>query len=74
MDRRAFLQAASAIAGGLAMAEALLPRYAQAQTISFTDARIRARYVSFPSPGGTAGTMRGYLVQPPASAPSRRCW
>ena len=46
------------------MAQALLPRYAQAQTISFTDPRIKARYVTYPSPGGTPGTMRGYLVQP----------
>ena len=30
--------------GGLAMAQALLPRYAQAQTISFTDERIKGRY------------------------------
>src|SRR5205085_4234498 len=42
----------------------LLPRYAQAQTISFTDERIQARYVNYPSPGGTSGQMRGYLVQP----------
>ena len=43
-------------AGGLVMAQSLLPRYAQAQTISFTDPRIKARYVSYPSPGGTSGT------------------
>lgn len=48
MDRREFLlQAAAVTAGGLAMAQALLPRYAQAQTISFTDQRIKARYVSY---------------------------
>ncbi len=69
MDRRAFLEAASAIAGGLAMAQALLPRYARAQTISFTDPRIRARYVDYPSPGGSSGQMRGYLVQPSGSGP-----
>jgi carboxymethylenebutenolidase len=69
MDRRAFLQAAGAIAGGMAMAQALLPNYARAQTISFTDARIRARYVGYPSPGGSSGTMRGYLVQPAGSGP-----
>jgi carboxymethylenebutenolidase len=46
------------------MAQALLPRYAQAQTISFTDPRIKGRYVTYPSPGGSSGTMRGYLVQP----------
>jgi carboxymethylenebutenolidase len=38
MDRRVFLAKSAAVtAGGLAMAQALLPRYARAQTISFTD-------------------------------------
>jgi carboxymethylenebutenolidase len=70
MDRRSFLQRAAAVtAGGLAMAQALLPRYAQAQTVSFTDERIKARYVSYPSPGGTSGTMRGYLVRPNGTGP-----
>src|SRR6185295_19033513 len=64
IDRREFLERAALIAGGLAMAQALLPRYAAAQTISFTDQRIKAKYVTYPSPGGTSGTMRGYLVQP----------
>jgi carboxymethylenebutenolidase len=73
IDRREFLQRAGALTIGgvsaLAMAEALLPRYARAQTISFTDPRIKARYVTYPSPGGTSGTMRGYLVQPATPAP-----
>jgi carboxymethylenebutenolidase len=69
IDRRQFLLLASAVAGGLAMAQALLPRYAQAQTISFTDTRIRAQYVTYPSPGGTSGQMRGYLVQPAGAGP-----
>jgi len=70
MDRREFLQRAAAITvGGLAMAQALLPRYAQAQTISFTDARIKGTYVTYPSPGGSSGTMRGYLVQPTKPGP-----
>jgi carboxymethylenebutenolidase len=70
IDRRAFLQQAAVVtAGGLVMAQALLPRYAQAQTISFTDPRIKAKYVTYPSPGGTSGTMRGYLVQPDGSGP-----
>ena len=65
MDRRDFLLRAAAVTvGGLAMAQALLPRYVQAQTISFTDERIKARYVNYPSPGGSSGQMRGYLVQP----------
>ena len=51
------------------MAQALLPRYAQAQTISFTDQRIRANYVTYPSPDGNSGTMRGYLVQPAGAGP-----
>src|SRR5882672_3138358 len=70
IDRREFLQRASVLTvGGLAMAQALLPRYAQAQTISFTDQRIKAKYVTYPSAGGTSGTMRGYLVQPNGQGP-----
>ena len=70
IDRREFLLRASIlVAGGLAMAQALLPRYAQAQTISFTDARIKAQYVTYPSPGGNSGQMRGYLVQPAGQGP-----
>ena len=73
IDRREFLHRASLLTIGgvsaLAMAEALLPRYAQAQTISFTDTRIKARYVEYPSPGGNSGTMRGYLVQPNKPGP-----
>ena len=73
MDRREFLSRAASIAvvggSGLAMAQALLPRYAQAQTISFTDARMKANYVTYPSPGGNSGTMRGYLVQPAGAGP-----
>ena len=73
MKRREFLNKAAAlvVTGGsaLAMAQALLPRYAEAQTISFTDKRIKARYVEYNSPGGTSGRMRGYLVQPSGSGP-----
>ena len=74
MGRREFLRRAVAmkiIGGGsaLAMAQALLPRYAEAHTISFTDERIKARYVAYDSPGGTSGTMSGYLVQPSGSGP-----
>jgi len=70
IDRRAFLQQAAAVTvGGLAMAQALMPRYANAQTISFTDERIKGKYVTYPSPGGTSGTMRGYLVQPKGNGP-----
>jgi carboxymethylenebutenolidase len=73
IDRREFLQRASVLTVGgvsaLAMAQALLPRYALAQTISFTDTRIKAKYITYPSPGGTSGTMRGYLVQPTGTGP-----
>jgi carboxymethylenebutenolidase len=70
IDRREFLARASVIVvGGLAMAQALLPRYAQAQTISFTDARMKAQYINYPSPGGSSGQMRGYLVQPAGTGP-----
>jgi carboxymethylenebutenolidase len=74
MERREFLNRAAAITiigGGsaLVMAQALLPRYAEAQMISFTDARIKARYVNYDSPGGNSGKMRGYLVQPAGPGP-----
>lgn len=73
MSRRAFLNQASrlVVVGGsaIAMAEALLPRYAEAQTISFTDDRITPRYVDYDSPGGSSGKMRGYLVQPAGEGP-----
>ena len=70
IDRRTFLvRAAVVTAGGLAMAHALLPQYAKAQTISFTDSRIKATYVAYDSPGGTSGKMRGYLVQPAGTGP-----
>ena len=73
IDRRTFFKRASAItiggASALWMAESLLPRYAEAQTISFTDRRIKGRYVEYPSPRGTSGSMRGYLVQPTGDGP-----
>ena len=73
MTRRDFFNKASALAvvggAGLAMAQALLPRYAEAQTISFTDERIKARYVEYDSAGGTSGKMRGYLVKPAGDGP-----
>jgi carboxymethylenebutenolidase len=70
IDRREFLLRAAALAaGGLAMAQALLPRYARAQTVSITDPRIRAQYVTYESRGGNSGSMRGYLVQPSGTGP-----
>ena len=69
IDRRSFLKPAALITGGLAMAQALMPRYANAQTISFTDERIKGQYVTYDSPGGNSGKMRGYLVQPKGNGP-----
>jgi carboxymethylenebutenolidase len=74
MDRRTFLSRAAAIPvigaiSGLAMAQALLPRYAEAAMIKFTDPRIKATYVEYDSPGGTSGRMRGYLVKPEGDGP-----
>jgi len=73
IDRREFLARARALVisgvSALAMAQALFPRYAEAQTVSFTDNRIKAKYVDYPSPGGTSGKMRGYLVQPAGNGP-----
>ena len=52
MDRREFMSRAATITiGGVSalwMAQALLPRYAEAQTISFTDSRLKGTYVNYP--------------------------
>ena len=73
MSRREFLSRASrlVVVGGsaLIMAQALLPHYAEAAVISFTDTRIKANYVEYDSPGGNSGRMRGYLVQPVGQGP-----
>ena len=73
IDRREFLNRTAALTiGGVSalwMAQALMPRYAEAQTISFTDPRMKGTYVEYPSPGGTSGRMRGYLAQPAGEGP-----
>ena len=73
IDRREFLNRTAALTiGGVSalwMAQALMPRYAEAQTISFTDLRMKGTYVEYPSPGGTSGRMRGYLAQPAGEGP-----
>jgi carboxymethylenebutenolidase len=70
INRREFLKRAGALgAAALAMAQGLLPDYALAQTISFTDTRIKASYVTYPSPGGNGDRIRGYLVQPAGNGP-----
>ena len=73
IDRREFFKRAGqlSIAGAAAitMANALLPNYAEAQEILFTDERIKANWVDYQSPGGTSGQMRGYLVAPVGEGP-----
>jgi len=67
IGRREFVRQAGLLAiGGMsaaALVESVLPRYALAETISFTDTRIHAQYVTYPSPRGS-GEMRAYLVTP----------
>jgi len=74
IDRRAFLEGASKYAvGGLTAAaflDALSPRFAEAQQIRPTDARVHAEMIDFPSPKGS-GKARGYLVRPSAKTPAR---
>jgi len=73
LDRREFFERAAALtvagASALSMAKALIPNYADAQEVLFTDERIKATWVDYPSPGGTSGEMRGYLVQPTGDGP-----
>ena len=73
ISRRAFLSGAKqfAVAGLTASAiiDALMPDYAMGQQIARDDERIRADYVTLPSPQGH-GQIRGYLVRP-FSADSR---
>lgn len=67
IDRRTFMTRLGTLtATGLTMSVllgALMPDYAQAEQVSFTDPDIKARYVNFPSPQGH-GEGRGYLVTP----------
>lgn len=67
LSRRDFMSRVAAFAvGGVtvaALVSSVLPDYAAAMTISFTDERIRPEYVEYPSPQGS-GRMRGYLVRP----------
>src|SRR6202795_3886994 len=67
LGRREFLDRAAKFAVGgftaAAMLESLRPNYAFAQQVAKDDARIKAEYVTYPSPQGS-GNMRGYLAQP----------
>ncbi len=73
ISRRTFLNRAKqfAVAGltASALVEALMPDYAMGQQIAHNDERIRASYVTLPSPQGH-GFIKGYLVRP-FSADSR---
>ena len=73
ISRRAFLSRAQqfAVAGFTAttLVQALMPDYAMGQQIDRDDERIRAEYVTLPSPQGH-GFIKGYLVRP-FSADSR---
>jgi carboxymethylenebutenolidase len=74
IDRRAFLEGAGKFAAsGLtatAFLNALSPRFAEAQQVSPTDARLHTERVDFPSPRGY-GKGRGYLVRPAAKEPAK---
>jgi carboxymethylenebutenolidase len=67
MNRREFLDRAAKYAiGGFtaaAMLESLSPNFAWAQQVAKDDARIKAEYLTYPSPQGS-GTMRGYFARP----------
>jgi carboxymethylenebutenolidase len=71
IDRRAFLDGAAKYAvGGLTAAtflDALSPRFAEAQQVRPTDARLHAETITFPSPHGY-GTGKGYLMRPARSS------
>jgi carboxymethylenebutenolidase len=74
INRREFLDGVKkfAVAGITtgSLVTALMPDYAMGQQISRADERIRAEYVTIPSPQGH-GHIKGYLVRP-FSADSRR--
>ncbi|MEL6368123.1 MAG: dienelactone hydrolase family protein [Pseudomonadota bacterium] len=67
ISRRQFFERAGS--AGALMATAMLPNYASGQEVLFTDERIKAQWVNYPSPGGNSGEMRGYLVQPAGEGP-----
>jgi carboxymethylenebutenolidase len=73
ISRRDFMQGAQKFAvvglSAAAITEALMPDYAMGQQISRDDERIRAEYVTVPSPDGH-GYIKGYFVRP-FSADSR---
>jgi carboxymethylenebutenolidase len=66
ISRREFIDRAGAYAvagmSGAAILDALNPKFAEAQQVAPTDARIKGEYVEIPAPG--YGKLRGYLVKP----------
>ena len=70
LDRRGFLDGAARYAVGgvtaLGLLEALSPKFAQAQQVAPTDARLKTELRTFASPSGY-GTARGYLARPAAA-------
>jgi carboxymethylenebutenolidase len=73
ITRRDFISGANKLAvAGLtagAIVTALMPNYADAQQVSKTDERLKASYITIPSPQGN-GYVKGYFVRP-FSADSR---
>ena len=71
IDRRGFLDRATKYAvGGVTSAmllDSLSPKFAENQKVPKDDARIKAEYVTYPSPAGS-GTMKGYLARPAKAA------
>ena len=67
IDRRDFLHGVErfAVAGltATAIVEALMPNYALGQQVRKDDERIKASYVTIPSPNGN-GYIKGYFVRP----------
>ncbi len=65
MSRRDFLDGLAKLAGGSALALALLPNlennYAKAQTISNNDERIKTKYIKYK---GESGDVRAFLAMP----------
>ncbi|WP_313089480.1 YghX family hydrolase [Pseudomonas sp.] len=67
LSRREFLEHATAVTfcglTAVAVLDALMPNYALAQQVEFTDPDITPEYVTYPSPNGH-GDVRAYLVRP----------
>lgn len=74
IDRRGFLSGTARIAGGMAAATGLLallaPRFAAAQQVAPTDARIAVSSVEFDAPQGN-GKVRAYVARPARAAGPR---